>query len=93
MRTRMKIREGVARGLCGTCREAHINVDDRGEQIVLCTAPYNMGYLVRRPITSCNDFVERNTGMDKDEAHRIGWVLESKGGRLIGFVAPKPKSE
>jgi hypothetical protein len=93
MRVRMHIKEGVARGLCGTCSEAHITVDDRGQQMVYCTALYNSIRIMERPIHHCTSYEARNTGMDRHEAEKIGWIMEVRKGNRgeIGFARPKRK--
>ena len=96
-------REGVAKGLCGGCSESHITTDDRGDQLVMCRAAWHHPRVVSRVIVNCNSFEPRHTGMDRDEAFRIGWVLEVKKGGPVGFggvpaleyelVPPKKKNE
>lgn len=87
IRTRIKIREGVSRGLCGTCKEAHITTDQNGRQTVYCNA--NSGHLLQiiRPVAECNQHRDLNY-MSEWEASRVGWVLEVKGQRVIGFKPP-----
>jgi hypothetical protein len=91
----MHIKEGVARGLCGSCSEAHITVDDRGGQMVWCKGlSYQSPQVVERPVHHCTGYEARNTGMDRHEAEKIGWVLEvkRKGSDIgFGFARPKPK--
>lgn len=92
LRLRVRVREGAARGLCGTCAHAHIFTDTRERQTVLCR--YYDGSLsafrVRAPLQECSKY-ERLGEMDQYAAEQIGWVLEVKNGRVVGFQPPKKK--
>lgn len=90
VRTRIRIREGVSRGLCGTCQNAHITHDFDGKEVVMCHAI--RAYTVTRPVAECSDHLSKNQMTDW-EAKQIGWILESKNGRVIGFKAPSKKDD
>ena len=88
VRTRVKIREGVARGCCGSCRYAHIMTDMNGKQEVLCEETRAIGALhIVRPLSECNQY-KSLTDLTEWEAKQTGWVLEVKGARIIGFKPP-----
>lgn len=92
VRVRMNVREGVARGLCGTCEHAHIVADDRGKQTVRCDVVYAGAVVINRPIAQCNMHAEKNV-MDRRRAEEMGWVLEVKAGRVVGFKPPTKKHD
>ncbi len=92
MRIRVKIREGVSRGLCGSCREAHIMTDANGYQEVHCTAMPNATLLVKRVIAECSNHRGINH-MTEWEAKQQGWILEVKGSRVVGFKAPDKEGD
>ena len=94
LRLRVKIRDGVGRGLCGTCRSVLRTVDNNGTERVLCMAARNEEggpAVVNRPIVECSAYRGLHD-MSEYEAERLGWILEVKKGRVIGFKPP-PKEE
>lgn len=87
IRTRVLGREGIAKGLCGTCRHSHITMDDRGDQVVVCEETYPLPYVVQRVIVACNTYGELQTGMSKDEATKIGWIIQPRSRvSQVGFT-------
>ena len=87
IRTRMKIQEGIRRGLCGSCKDAHITVDEQGNEAAFCCSMPHQLIRVNRVITECSGYRGANH-MSEWDAKQIGWVLEVKGERIIGFKAP-----
>jgi hypothetical protein len=84
----MRIKEGVARGLCGSCTYGWVRQDQRGEVVVKCTYASQTVETVVRPIVECN--VYSQTGRMTDyEADKLGWVLEMRPGKKVGFAPPK----
>ena len=92
VRVRMKIKEGVERGLCGTCRNAIIRTDLAGEQEVWCEAAFQNPMLIRKPIGDCShhDF---KFIMQKYEMEQKAWILEVKKGKIVGFVRPEDRKD
>ncbi len=87
MRLRMKVHEGANRGICRSCKHAHIMSDERGRQEVYCNAMTGEPIEIRRVIVECNQYQKFND-MTEWEAKQQGWVLEVKGARVIGFRKP-----
>jgi hypothetical protein len=81
------MKETPDRGLCGTCRSAHIRDGDRfaDTQIFCNEMP---GERVRFLVRSCSEYARKNE-QDRYEMEQIAWVLEVKKGRVIGFRPPK----
>lgn len=75
-------------GLCGRCDHSQVIRGDRlKDHTVLCNWQHpalNITRLVRR----CSLFEAKNS-ISKSEMEKIGWVLEVKGGKVIGFKPPK----
>ena len=74
-------------GLCTNCDNAHVVTDRRGRDIVFCD---EMAYdtPIVGGITECNRF-EPYGFMTQYEAKQMGWVLENRPGKKIGFSPPK----
>lgn len=87
MRVRVNIAEGVSRGICGTCMSAQIIVDDSGHETVFCHQFMDKPFSVPRPVLTCSRHISR-TDMTLHEAKDLGWVLNVRGGRVIGFEPP-----
>lgn len=87
MKLQVHIREGVARGLCGSCEHARIMVNDIGQQQVLCEENYPW-VEVLRPLVSCTDHQAKGT-LSKHEMEKIAWTVEKKGSLFVGFAPPK----
>lgn len=85
IRARVRITEGVARGECGKCEHALIREFDT-ETEVRC-GWFHPSVLVTRMVVSCNAF-EAKGQITKREMERQAWILETKKGQPIGFVAP-----
>ena len=92
MRVRVRIKEGAARGVCGSCRLAWITRDSRERTEVRCTST-NANLVVNRVLVECSEHHARGT-LDTWEMEKIAWVVDvdllRKG--KPGFLAP-PKKE
>ena len=82
----VRVREEVT-SLCDSCTRSRITVDRLSRRTVLCQV---MGYPVRveADIVRCNEHNPIGQ-MDEYDAKKIGWVLEVKGTRVVGFKPPK----
>lgn len=83
---RVKIKEGVARGLCGSCDNSFIREDQKGQVEVWCHYFHPMRS-VGRPIVECSGHEEKGK-MSKHDMDRVAWILEVKAGRVVGFQPP-----
>jgi hypothetical protein len=79
-------------GLCGTCRHAFITRGDGLSQHVIICERIHPAPEVRFIVRTCSDYQERNKPSEYD-MEKIGWVLEVKGGKVIGFRPPKKPAE
>lgn len=86
IRLRMKIKEGVESGLCGSCEHARIMTDFQDNSRVLCEE--NQQMLIPRPLKRCTDYQGKGT-LSRWEMEKIAWTLNVKGGRILGFIPPK----
>lgn len=91
MKLQMRVREGVARGLCGSCEHARVMVDDLGQQTVMCEENHPW-ITITRALVSCTDHQPRGT-ISKYEMEKIAWTIERDGNRFIGFAPPKKREE
>jgi hypothetical protein len=95
LRTRMKIAEGVARGLCGNCVAASIRMFDSGEQQVICSSFTNgrrTDRNVPRVVVECSEHSPKGQ-QSKQEMQQIAWIIEVKRGQVAGFLDPKAAKE
>lgn len=92
MRLRMHIKEGVERGLCGTCADSLIRTDDAGQQTVECRASYYYPEQILKPVVDCNCY-QRKTDMRLSEMERKAWIIEVKKGGSVGFVKPEHRND
>ena len=88
MRLRMHVKEGVARGLCGTCEESQIMRDETGKEHAFCGQHHSGQFPIPGVITECNKYKKLNQ-MTEWEAKQIGWIIEIHPGRAAGFGMPK----
>ena len=92
IRARVRIREGVARGLCGSCDNAFQRTTERGRSEILCTW-LHPARAVQDVILECSGYEEIGKPT-KHDLEKIAWTLNVKGGRVVGFTPPsKPRSE
>ena len=87
IRTRMRIVEGVARGLCGSCRNSQIRTHDNGESLVECGQFYEHVHKVTRPVKECSEYLAKNAATER-EMRETAWIIEVKKGKNIGFISP-----
>ena len=78
---------GPATGLCKQCSSSHIRTDFQNVTAVWCSIGSNL-IPIEKAVIECSGYEEKGT-MTEWEAKQIGWVLELKGDRVIGFKAPK----
>lgn len=83
--------------LCDTCRYSHIlKGPQQGQEAVLCglvpagAVIRTMAQVLPYPVVECNAYSAKGA-MTAWEAKQIGWVLETKNGKVIGFTAPKKR--
>lgn len=84
------VRDGTrpTKRLCDMCRYARIlKGPQQGHERVLCTAGVDSVELTF-PVVQCNTYCEIGA-MSDWEAKQIGWVLEVKAGRVMGFKPPE----
>lgn len=86
----LKIQDGTRPDirLCDSCRYAQIvKGSQQGQEIVYCNDSGNEKIMPFK-IVQCNSYVDKK-GMTKHEAKDIGWVIEIKNGKYLGFKPPK----
>ncbi len=77
-------------GLCSSCSFSHITVDARDTQSTICN--FSRPRAINVPVVSCTEY-EQKGKMSEYEAMKIGWVLELRKDRTIGFRQPKKDSD
>lgn len=76
------------RSLCFGCRNGQVVKGLQASDLsIRCMAAYEQVIYIRKPVAECSEFSER-TGQTRKEMEKIGWILETKKGRPIGFVSP-----
>lgn len=88
IRVRSRIREGVSSGLCGSCEYARIMRTKHTDQEQVLCEENHPSMLIRAPLADCSDYQAKGA-MALHEMKAVGWVLETKGGKIIGFRPPK----
>lgn len=72
--------------LCNNCIHAQIvKGPQQGQELVYCNG---IQKYMAFPVVECNAHAPLGE-MQEWEAKRIGWVLEVKAGKVIGFKPPK----
>lgn len=88
IRTRVRIREGVSAGKCGTCEHARITTTlHTGAERVLCEENHPPTYVVE-PLASCTDYQAKGE-LSKYDMEKIAWIVERQSNGKIGFVRPR----
>lgn len=88
---KFNIRGERGRNLCLSCVEAHITTDVRGDREIFCRA-VRYAQHIRVPVVVCSGYQEIGK-MQKHEAAQLGWVLEVKKGKIVGFRPPTQKDK
>ena len=79
--------------LCDTCLHSNImKGPQQGQEVVICGAIGTIPIRIDFPVVVCKDY-EQIGQLTEWEAKRIGWVLEVKGGKVLGFKPPKKSSD
>lgn len=91
VRLRMKIPEGPARGLCGSCEHSRIMIDDRDRSRVLCEENHPP-FVVDHPIKSCTDYQAKGT-LSKWQMERVAWKIQVDKKGKVGFNPPHKKDD
>jgi hypothetical protein len=73
--------------LCQRCVNGQIITDRDGRAMVVCHGMYPPKE-IHVVVATCTWFNEQNK-MSKHDAEQIGWVLEVKGKKVMGFKPPK----
>ena len=74
--------------LCDTCRHSLVvKGTKQSDEKVYCNVPISGTVVHPFRVVECSDYVSK-IGMTLYEAEDKGWVLETKGGRVIGFKPP-----
>jgi hypothetical protein len=86
---KINVKEGSARAesLCVRCEHSMVLRTDGGDTQVYCTY-YGDKTPVRAVVVQCSAYDPRGT-MSRASMERIGWVLEIKDRKVIGFRQPK----
>jgi hypothetical protein len=76
--------------LCDSCRNSVImKGGGQGQEVVYCHAVVP-GAVVPFKVVECSRYQDKNE-MTKREIEMIGWVIEVKNGKVMGFKQPKEK--
>lgn len=91
MSSRIKIKEGIDRGKCGTCQNALIRTDVNGQQAVLCTVDDRF---IPRAIAECSAYTATGE-MGIMSMHMLAWHIQEDNKKPggIGFLSPKELRE
>jgi len=84
---KLNIKNNLNAGLCGKCKHSTIISSETEIKMIHCSeigARNKIKFLV----INCNGFEDRRF-KDEYEFDDIGWVLEVKGKKIIGFKPPK----
>ena len=92
MRFNLKFRSGPS--LCHTCRYSHVFTPlGSAREHIHCDRPGQMHSInMGAGATECNQHLSTNA-MSEWEAKERGWILEVKGGKIIGFKPPRKKED
>lgn len=85
------LRDGTRpdRRLCDSCERGMIaKGPQQGQEIVICYAIGEGGTRVKFPVVECSGYTP-NGQMSEYTAKSIGWVLEVKAGKVMGFKPPQ----
>lgn len=75
--------------LCDTCRYSHIlRGAQQGQEIVICSRIFDKDVYLPWKVVQCSSYMDK-LAMSRGEADQIGWVIEVKDGRYVGFKPPK----
>lgn len=86
---RLKVHDGTRPDvrLCDTCQHSVIvKGPQQGQEIVVCSFE-SLGRLPF-PVVECSMYSMKGA-MSEWDAKQIGWVLEVKAGKVVGFKPPK----
>lgn len=80
--------------LCDSCTSSIImEGPQQGQEKVYCGRVNDFGTTeIKFPVVKCNRYTSMNE-MSDWEAKQIGWVIEVKAGKFIGFKPPKKEYE
>lgn len=94
VRTRVHIKEGIGRGLCGSCANSTVVRFTTGDDYYRCEQISfgSRGGRIPAPVSECSDYHPINTPT-KFEMKEVAWVLETKKGKVIGFLSPEEAKE
>jgi hypothetical protein len=85
------MKEGPPPTLCGRCENGQVMRSEFGHEETWCFNSHP-ARTIRFPVTSCNEY-RREGEMTEYDAKQIGWVLEVKAGKVIGFKPPLRKGD
>jgi hypothetical protein len=85
---RVNIKEGVDRGLCGTCTFALIREDQHGQQTVLCQMDDRF---IQKPLVACNKH-DLTTSLNLGMMSALAWEINPEKGNKMGFISPKDRN-
>jgi hypothetical protein len=78
--------------ICDTCCYSTIvRGSQQGQEVVICSELYPLRGVISWPVVECTSYLEKGS-LTEQRAERIGWVLEVKAGKVVGFIPPKKKS-
>lgn len=86
VRLRVNIKEGVRKGLCNSCRMAHIIIGASGRETVRCQQSMDSP-IIPEPVVECSDYSAKNA-MSMHDMEQKAWVIEVKSGKIMGFKPP-----
>jgi hypothetical protein len=90
VRLRMRIKEGMHRGICSTCRWAQISEDDMGVTVI-CEDVHPWRN-VQRPLLQCSGYSPMSR-MTKHEMEDVAWTINTKDRKSAGFIQPPKKKD
>lgn len=79
--------------LCDSCRCAMIiKGSQQGQEVLWCSQLGLHGSIVPFRVVECNEY-DSKTSMSKYEMEKIGWVMEVKNGKHLGFKPPQKENK
>lgn len=90
MSVRLRVKDGTRpdKRLCDTCQNSTIiKGPQQGQEAVLCSSMPSLYGHIPFPIVECSGYLAKGE-MQEWEAKQIGWVLEVKAGKVMGFKPP-----
>lgn len=88
IRTRVRIRTGVSRGLCGSCNSAFIRVDEEDQEVVECQERIYTPLQITKPLKFCSNHSPKGQ-LNQYALQKMAWIITKDKKGKLGFEPPK----